>query len=51
VGPKTDLYVNAGIGHSIPGLRAGPTSPEIAVFELDPEVTARASFTRRASWR
>jgi predicted MPP superfamily phosphohydrolase len=51
VGPKTDLYVNAGIGHSLLGLRAGPTSPEIAVFELDPEVTARSSFTQHASRR
>jgi predicted MPP superfamily phosphohydrolase len=51
VGPKTEVYVNAGVGHSLIGLRAGRTSPEIAVFDLEPEVTARASFTQRARWR
>jgi uncharacterized protein len=33
VGPRTDLYVNAGLGHSLPGLRLG-AKPEIAVFDL-----------------
>lgn len=33
VGPRTDLYVNAGLGHSLPGLRFG-AKPEIAVFDL-----------------
>jgi predicted MPP superfamily phosphohydrolase len=33
VGPRTDLYVNAGLGHSLPGLRLG-ARPEIAVFDL-----------------
>jgi uncharacterized protein len=33
VGPRTDLYVNAGLGHALPGLRLG-AKPEIAVFEL-----------------
>ena len=39
----TDLYVNAGIGHSLPGFRAGRTCPEIAVFDLDPSTTSRRS--------
>lgn len=43
VGPRTDLYVSAGIGHSLEGLRGGPTNPEIAVFELDPAVKERRS--------
>lgn len=41
----TDLYVSAGIGHSLHGLRAGRTCPEIAVFELDAEVRERSSLT------
>jgi predicted MPP superfamily phosphohydrolase len=36
VGPRTDLYVNAGLGHSLPGLRLG-AKPEIAVFDSVPE--------------
>jgi predicted MPP superfamily phosphohydrolase len=32
VGAKTDLYVNAGLGHALPGLRLG-AKPEIAVFQ------------------
>lgn len=32
LGVRTDLYVNAGLGHS--ALRAGRARPEIAVFEL-----------------
>lgn len=40
----TDLYVSAGIGHSLHGLRAGRTCPEIAVFELDPDVRQRSSL-------
>jgi predicted MPP superfamily phosphohydrolase len=51
VGPRTELYVNAGIGHSLLGLRAGRTSPEIAVFELDPEASTRTSSRQRAPWR
>lgn len=35
VGPSTDLYVNAGLGHSLPGLRLG-AKPEVAVFDLGP---------------
>lgn len=31
--PRTDLYVSAGLGHSLPGLRLG-APPEIAVFDL-----------------
>jgi predicted MPP superfamily phosphohydrolase len=45
----TDLYVSAGIGHSLHGLRAGRTCPEIAVFELDPHATSRRSHTLRTS--
>lgn len=33
VGARTDLYVNAGPGHALPGLRLG-ARPEIAVFDL-----------------
>ncbi|MBX3229624.1 MAG: metallophosphoesterase [Labilithrix sp.] len=36
VGDRTELYVNAGVGHSLPGFRAGTTSPEVAVFDLRP---------------
>lgn len=40
IGERTDLYVNAGIGHSFPGLRSGEgTRPEIAVFDLDWEAS------------
>lgn len=46
---RTDLYVSAGIGHSLHGLRAGRTCPEIAVFELDPESTHRRSCTLRTA--
>ena len=46
---RTDLYVSAGIGHSLHGLRAGRTCPEIAVFELDPEATERRSSTMRTA--
>lgn len=49
VGPKTELYVNAGVGHSFPGLRAGRTCPEIAVFELDPAADARDSRRERTA--
>lgn len=41
----TDLYVSAGIGHSLEGLRTGRTCPEIAVFDLDPAATERHSRT------
>ena len=40
---ETALYVNAGLGHSLEGLRGGPTRPEIAVFELDPAAIERRS--------
>jgi predicted MPP superfamily phosphohydrolase len=50
VGDATDLYVNAGVGHSLPGLRAGRTCPEIAVFDLDPDAATRRSRTERARW-
>ena len=33
IAPRTDLYVSAGLGHSLPGLRLG-ARPEIAVFDL-----------------
>ena len=46
---RTDLYVSAGIGHSLHGLRAGRTCPEIAVFELDPAATQRRSSTLRTT--
>jgi predicted MPP superfamily phosphohydrolase len=50
--PQTDLYVNAGLGHSFPGLRAGRgTRPEITVFDLDPAAEERTSEERRAAWR
>jgi uncharacterized protein len=49
VGERTDLYVNAGIGHSLVGLRAGRACPEIAVFELDPAARGRRSVTLRTS--
>lgn len=48
---ETDLYVSAGIGHSLHGLRAGRTLPEIAVFELDPEAREQRSCTLRTSSR
>lgn len=43
VGERTDLYVNAGLGHSFPGFRTGVTRPEVAVFDLDPELAERRS--------
>lgn len=34
----TELYVNAGLGHSRPGMRRGePCRPELAYFRLDPD--------------
>lgn len=36
LGVRTDLYVNAGIGHA--ALRAGRARPEIAVFDLGPSL-------------
>lgn len=50
-GDKTDLYVTAGIGHSLPGLRGGGTRAEIAVFDLDSSVRERSSETLSATWR
>ncbi|AKU99364.1 putative phosphoesterase [Labilithrix luteola] len=49
VSETTELYVNAGIGHSMHGFRAGRTCPEIAVFELDPEADERRSTVLRAA--
>lgn len=46
---RTDLYVNAGIGHSLPGLRAGRTCPEVAVFDLDPDTEQRRSLWMKTS--
>lgn len=46
---ETDLYVNAGIGHSLPGFRAGRTCPEIAVFDLDPNTQERRSIRMQTS--
>lgn len=56
VGPATDLYVSAGIGHSLEGLRSGKASPEIAVFDLTPgdadqQENPRASHVLRAPLR
>lgn len=45
---RTDLYVSAGIGHSLHGLRSARTAPEIAVFDLDPNVRERRSSILRA---
>lgn len=45
---RTDLYVSAGIGHSLHGLRSARTAPEIAVFDLTPRVTERRSSGFRA---
>ncbi|MBX3259186.1 MAG: metallophosphoesterase family protein [Labilithrix sp.] len=45
---QTDLYVSAGVGHSLPGLRSARTAPEIAVFDLDPSVRRRHSSVLRA---
>jgi hypothetical protein len=51
VGDRTDLYVNAGLGHSFPGLRSGRgTKPEIAVFDLDWEASERTSREERANY-
>jgi len=41
IGERTDLYVNAGIGHSFPGFRTGSTCPEVSVFDLDPNLATR----------
>ena len=46
---RTDLYVSAGIGHSLHGLRSMETAPEIAVFDLDPGIRERRSSVMRAS--
>jgi uncharacterized protein len=49
-GASTHVYVSAGIGHSFPGMRAGQTCPELAVFELDPAARTRRSCTLRTAW-
>lgn len=46
---RTDLYVSAGIGHSLYGLRAASTAPEIAIFDLDPDARTRTSLTSRTA--
>ncbi|MFO0547673.1 MAG: metallophosphoesterase [Polyangiaceae bacterium] len=46
----TDMYVSAGIGHSLTGLRSARTAPEIAVFELDPDARARTSERFAEPW-
>lgn len=52
VGDRTDLYVNAGLGHSLPGLRSGRgATPEIAVFDLDWEASERTSREERLGWQ
>lgn len=48
VSDATEVYVNAGLGHSLPGLRGGRTCPEIAVFDLDPTANTRTSCELRA---
>lgn len=40
---RTHLYVSAGIGHSLHGLRSAGTAPEVALFDLDPSVCQRSS--------
>lgn len=46
------LYVSAGIGHSLEGLRGGESAmPEIAVFELDPSAKARSTRLYRTTLR
>lgn len=45
---RCDLYVSAGIGHSLEGLRSPRAAPEIAVFDLDPSANALRSCSRRA---
>lgn len=48
----SQLYVSAGIGHSLEGLRGGHTAmPEIAVFELDPSAKDRRSRGYRTRLR
>lgn len=45
---ESELYVSAGIGHSLDGLRGGHTAiPEVAVYDLDPSAEARETRTYR----
>jgi predicted MPP superfamily phosphohydrolase len=47
---ESELYVSAGIGHSLDGLRGGHTAiPEIAVYDLDPNARVRESRTYRGA--
>ncbi len=43
----TELYVSAGVGHSLHGLRSPRAAPEIAVFDLEPGVRERHSTIAR----
>ena len=46
----SELYVSAGIGHSLDGLRGGHTAiPEIALFDLDPGAKKKESRTFRGA--
>ena len=41
---ESELYVSAGIGHSLEGLRGGDSAiPEVAVYDLDPSAKRRES--------
>jgi predicted MPP superfamily phosphohydrolase len=47
---ESELYVSAGIGHSLEGLRGGHSAiPEIAVYDLDPSARVRESRTYRGA--
>lgn len=47
---ESELYVSAGIGHSLEGLRGGHSAiPEIAVYDLDPSAKARETRTYRGA--
>ena len=43
-----DLYVSAGVGHSLHGLRSAETAPAVAVFDLDPGIRERRWVVLRA---
>jgi predicted MPP superfamily phosphohydrolase len=47
---ESELYVSAGIGHSLEGLRGGRSAiPEIAVYDLDPTAKIRETRTYRGA--
>ncbi len=47
---QSDLYVSAGIGHSLEGLRGGDSAtPELAVYDLDPTAKLRESRSYRGA--